>query len=62
MGFFDFLFPTAEYFLPIALIIQAILTVAFIVLAIIIIKWLPKGKVAGLIVCIIAIIVVWIFL
>lgn len=61
MGFFDFLFPTAEYFLPIALILKVILTIGFIVLAIVIIKWLPKGKIAGLFVCIIAIILVWIF-
>lgn len=62
MGFFDFLVPTAEYFFPIALIVKVVLTVAFIVLAVVIIRFLPKGKVAGLIICFGAIVVVWIFL
>jgi len=62
MGFFDFLFPSAESILPIALIIKAVLTIAFIVLAIVIIRFMPKGKITGLIVCLIAIGIIWVFL
>jgi len=62
MGFFDFLFPSAESILPVALIIKAVLTIAFIVLAIVIIRFMPKGKIAGLIVCLIAIGGIWVFL
>ena len=62
MGVFDFLFPSAESILPITLIIKAFLTIAFIVLAIVIIRFMPKGKTAGLIVCLIAIGVIWIYL
>ena len=62
MGWFDWLFPTAEDFLPIALILQVILTLGFIVLAIVIIKWLPKGKIFGLLLCLAAVVAVWMFL
>jgi len=62
MGVFDFLFPSAEDIFPITLILQAVLTIAFIVLAIIMIRFMPKGKIAGTILCIAAIIAVWVFL
>jgi len=65
MAFFDFLFPSVESIIPVDLItlaLKVLLTVVFVVLAIVIIKWLPKGKVAGLIVCLIAIVIVWLYI
>lgn len=62
MGFFDFLFPSVEDVFPVVLAIQAILTIVFVILAIVIIKYLPKGKVAGLILCFIAIVIVWLYI
>lgn len=65
MGLFDFLFPSVESIIPvdlITLILKVVLTIVFVVLAIVIIKYLPKGKVAGLIICFIAIVIVWLYI
>jgi len=56
MGFFDFLMFPAD---AITLVAKVVLTIVFVVLAMVIIKWLPKGKVAGLILCFVAIVIVW---